>query len=116
MFLDFFTKPSLNKTQFLLHRNSIWISCQDGATGRHGSPICTTTSKLQLKYRTTTLRTIRNQVEWKSGNYGIKETTSIQTGRRGTDMKQLVPHPCVIGKNSGGVSQEQGILAPHQAS
>ena len=33
------------------------------------------------------LRTIRNLVEWKSGNHGIKETTSIQTGRRGKDAE-----------------------------
>ena len=29
------------------------------------------------------LRNVRNRVEWKSDNYGIKETTSIETGRRG---------------------------------
>ena len=29
------------------------------------------------------LRTVRNQIEWNSDNYGIKETTTIQTGRRG---------------------------------
>ena len=33
------------------------------------------------------LRNVRNQVEWKSDNYGIKETTSIQTSRRGGDME-----------------------------
>ena len=27
----------------------------------------------------------------------------------------LVPHPRVVDKNSGGISQEQGVLAPHQA-
>ena len=26
----------------------------------------------------------------------------------------LVPHPCVVGKNYGGISQEQGVPAPHQ--
>ena len=30
-----------------------------------------------------TNRTIRNESEWKSNNYGIKETTLIQTGMRG---------------------------------
>ena len=34
------------------------------------------------------LRNIGNRVEWKSDNYGIEETTSIQTGRRGTGMEQ----------------------------
>lgn len=28
-------------------------SSQDGNVGRHGSPLCTTTSKVQLKYKTT---------------------------------------------------------------
>ena len=37
------------------------------------------------------LRTIRNLVEWKSGNHGIKETTSIQTARRGEDAEQAGP-------------------------
>ena len=39
-------------------------------------------------------RTIRNQVEWKSDNYRIKETTSIQTGRKDRDtvtMNGLAP-------------------------
>ena len=37
------------------------------------------------------LRAIRNQVEWKYDNYGIKETTSIQTGTRGRDAKRAGP-------------------------
>ena len=28
----------------------------------------------------------------------------------------LVPHPCVVDKSSGGISQQQGVIAPHQAS
>ena len=32
---------------------SLWASSQDGDIGRRGSPPHTTTSKLQLKYRTT---------------------------------------------------------------
>ena len=27
----------------------------------------------------------------------------------------LVPHPRVVDKNSGGISQEQGVPTPHQA-
>ena len=50
-------------------------SGKDGSIGRHGSPLHTTTSETT------------NQVEWKSDKYGIKETTSIQTGRRGTDVE-----------------------------
>ena len=37
------------------------------------------------------LRTFRNQAEQKSDNYEIKETTPIQTGRRGTDGEQAGP-------------------------
>ena len=60
-------------------------SGQKGSKGRHGSPLHTTTSKLQLKYRTTI--TVINRVEWKFDNYGIKETESIETGRRGADAE-----------------------------
>ena len=55
-------------------------SSQDGDIGRHGSPLHKTTSKLQLKYRTN-ITTVRYPVERKS-NYGIKETTSIQTVKK----------------------------------
>ena len=53
------------------------------------------------------LRTVRNRVEWKSDNYGIKEPTSIQTGRRGRDVEWAGP--------SGGISQEQRVPVPHKA-
>ena len=33
------------------------------------------------------LRTVRNEVEWKYDNYRIKETTFIQTHRRGADAE-----------------------------
>ena len=62
------------------------------------------------------LRTIRNQVEWKSHNYGIKETTSIHWVGRVETWNGLVPHPCAVDKNLEGISQEQGFPAPHQAS
>ena len=34
-------------------KKKLGASGQDGGVGRHGLPLCTTTSKLQLKYRTT---------------------------------------------------------------
>ena len=37
------------------------------------------------------LRTIRYKVEWNSDIYGIKETTSIQIGRRGADVEWAGP-------------------------
>ena len=64
-------------------------SMQDGDVGRHGSPLHTTTSKLLL-------RNIRNRMEWKSDNYRIEETTSIQTGRRHADAEQAGPTPVDI--------------------
>ena len=48
------------------------------------------------------LTTVRNQVERKSDNYGMKETTSIQTGRRGTDAQWAGHTPGVVNKNSEG--------------
>ena len=51
-------------------------SGQDGGISKFSSPPCITMSKLQLHFRTT----IRNQVEWKSDNYGIKDTTSTLAG------------------------------------
>ena len=57
-----------------------WSRC---CVGKHGSHPCTTTSKLQLNYRT-----IRNPVEWKFNNYRIKETTPIQTDRRCGNTEQ----------------------------
>ena len=68
-------------------------SGKDSSIGRHDLPLRTTTSKLQLKYRTTKLKTIRNQVKWKSDEYRIKETTSIQTSRRGADVEQAGQTP-----------------------
>ena len=41
------------------------------------------------------LRTIGNPVDWKSNNYGIKETTSIHTGKKDTDMERAgLTHMC----------------------
>ena len=85
---------------------SVGTFTQDGDIDKHSSPPPTTTLKLQLKYRTTFTQTVRNQVEWKSDNYRIKETTSVHTGRGAEMWKGLVPHPHVVDENSGGISQE----------
>ena len=98
-------------------------SSQEGSVGRHGLPLRTTTSKLQLKYWTRITQKHQksswmevwqpqNQIEWKWYNYRIKETTSIQTGkehRNGTGWSNT--H---VDKNSGGISQEQGVTNTHQ--
>ena len=66
-------------------------SSQDGSIGGHGSPLHTTTSKLQLKLQQPSLRTIRNEVKQEPQNYRIKEITSIQIGRRDADVKWAIP-------------------------
>ena len=50
------------------------------------------------------LRTIRNQAEWKSYNYGIKETTSIGLVGGVEMCNRLVPYPRLVDKNLGGIS------------
>ena len=42
------------------------------------------------------LRSIRNQAEWKSDNYGIEETASIQAARRSAGTEQAGPTPMSI--------------------
>ena len=61
-----------------------------GSVGKHGSPLHTTTPKLQLICRTTI---IQNCQKWKSYNYGIKkkQNKNIETGRRGGDVEQASP-------------------------
>ena len=49
--------------------------------------------------------------ELSEDNYGIKETTPLQTCRRGRDLDWLVPHPHVVDKNSGGISSVES--QPH---
>ena len=80
-------------------------SSQDGAIGKHSSPPHITTSKLQLNYRTTVIRIIRNWAECKSYNYRIKEeTTSCLEG--GVEMQnRLVPHS---DKNQDGYLRSEG--------
>ena len=60
---------------------------------------CTTTTILFKKeekiksFKMLKKKEKRNQVEWKSDKYRIKETTSIQTGRKGADMERAGPSP-----------------------
>ena len=95
-------------------QKKIQTSGQEGGAGRHDSPLHTTTSEIQQNTEQPSLRTVRIWVQWKSDNYRIRETTSTHTGRKGADAQnRLVSHPCVVDKNSGGISQEQGVPAPH---
>ena len=57
------------------------------------------------------LRTIINQVEWKSDNYRMKETTSIQTGKRGRDMEWAGPI-----STCGGLKFRRDILGARSLS
>ena len=58
------------------------------------------------------LTTCRNQVEQKSANYKIKETTSIQTGRRGEDAEWAGPTYPSGGKIWEGYLRSEGSQ-PH---
>ena len=72
-------------------------SSQNGSIGRYGSPPATTTSKLQLKNRTTITQNHQKSswVEvWQLQNL---KTTSIQTGKRGEDVEQADPSPMCVG-------------------
>ena len=53
------------------------------------------------------LRNVRNRGKWKSDNYSIKEVTSIQTGRRGTDREQADPTPTGIKIMEGYLGSEE---------
>ena len=60
---------------WILLKENWRISSQDGGVGKHSSLPLTTTSKLQVNYKTTSFRTIRNRAEWKFYNYEIKKET-----------------------------------------
>ena len=68
------------------------------------------------KYGRTTITQNRQKSSWwKCDNYGIKETTSIQTGRRGTDTERAGPT-----STCGGLKIQESYLrsrvpAPYQA-
>lgn len=70
---------------------------KNGSPGSHGSidkqssPSHPTTSKFLTKNRTIITQNHQNQVEWKSHNYRVKETISIQNSRRSRDTEQTGP-------------------------
>ena len=64
------------------HDNTLKQKCgtsgQDGVIGRHGSPLCITTSKLQLKYRTTTLGGVAQWIEHWPANGKVSSSIPSQ--------------------------------------
>ena len=75
----------------------------------------TTTTKLQLKFRTAIIQNWQKSSWMKSDNYGIKENTSTHPSRlveRAQMWNRLVPHSYVVDRNSGGISQEPRVPAP----
>ena len=68
-------------------------SSHDGSIGKHGSPPHTRASKQKITERPS-FRIVRNQVEWKSDNYIIKETAFIQTARRAGDTEWTHTFTC----------------------
>ena len=82
----------------------------------------TTTSKLQLNYRTTIIRTTWNIAKWKSYNQAFKEETTLRlVGGVGT-QNRLVSLPRMADKNWKGYlscrgpppPKEQEAQSPHQ--
>ena len=63
-------------------------SSKDVSIGRHGSPLHTATTKLQLKYRTTVAQNNRNLVD------GSLTTTELKK-----------PHPSKLSQHTGAVSE-----------
>ena len=53
--------------------------------------------KLQLRYRTTIIQTVRNQI-WKSHNYRIKKETTLRLVGGEETWNRLVPHTHVADK------------------
>ena len=65
-----------------------------------------TTSKLQLKYRKPSLKTIRNQVEYKSDPTELKKPHPSRLAGEAQMWNGLVPYTSVVDKNSEGISWE----------
>ena len=101
---------------FALSSKIEWItSGQDGGVGRHGLPPCISTSKLQLKYKTT-ITPNHQKSNW------IKVLTTIELKKPrpsrlvGVVKMQngLVPHPRVVNKKFGRYILGAGSPSPHQ--
>ena len=89
------------------HMGSRSGDLQDGGLGKHSLPPSTTTSKLQLNCRKTSLRNGSNQLEWRSCTTQLKKKPhpsrlvgEAETWRCG--WNGLVPHPRVVEKNQEG--------------
>ena len=89
------------------HRMRLSASSQDGNVGRHGSPLLKTTTKLQLKYRTTITQNIRNWVEWKSDTAELKKPHPSRLVGGGMDMEQFGPTPICIKIQEGYLTSEE---------
>ena len=96
-------------------RKSNWEEFQSRWQHKHGSPPHKTTSKLQLKYRTLSYRTIRNRVEWSLTITTLKKPHPLRRIEEVEKRNKLVPHPRVMDKNPGAISQEIGVPVPQQA-
>ena len=106
---------SLEICSYIYWNNKIFLetSSQDGCIGKHSSPPYTTTAKLQLKFRTTITQNHQKlrQIEVLTTTELKKPHASRLVGGAETPNR-LVLYPCVVDKNSGGISQEQRVPAP----
>ena len=86
---------------------------EDGGKGRHGSPLRMTSTKLQLKLHHSEPTEI--ELNGSLTTTELKKPHPFRLAGGVQTRNGLVPHPCVVDKNLGGISQERGVPAPHQA-
>ena len=60
---------------------------QDGGTGKHILPPCTTKRRTTANLKTKNNPNCQNRTVWKSNHQGVKVETFIQTGRRGRERQ-----------------------------
>ena len=106
---------SLTNKSLKLQLNINQASSQDDSIGKHDSPLCTTTSKLQPTIEHTSLRTIRIKLNGSLTITKLKKPHPFKLVGGVQSWKGMVPHPHVVDKNWRGISWEQGVPTPHQA-
>ena len=78
---------------YTINTKTFGTPSQDGSVGRHGLPICITTSQPHQNYNENkeqpSLRNVRNWAEWKSDS--CRKTPSIQTDRRCRNVEWAGP-------------------------
>ena len=103
-------------------RTNQQTSGQDGGVGKFGSPLCTTTAKLQKNYRTIAQNHQKIEQHGSPTNNELKKPNSPKQvgraeGQKGRDVETwngLVPHPHVVDINRRDISGE--VPAPKETT